>query len=184
MVAFGYSIKPYNCSVGLVILAATISSVGCRALRQNDVYHQPSTSESWQPSSSESWSAPVDTVGQSDSGMASSAQQQARGSQSFPTQASAIAFKPPPEGSVTEGSGEQQFEVGLSDGTQIEQAAYLNLPSTSQAEIVVKDASITMDEFQSLALANNPTIAELVATTQKAAGFRTQVGLRPLCQHK
>lgn len=37
---------------------------------------------------------------------------------------------------------------------------------------------MTLAEFESLALGNNPTIAELVATTQKAAGFRTQVGLR------
>lgn len=39
-------------------------------------------------------------------------------------------------------------------------------------------AGMTLVEFESLALGNNPTIAELVATTQKAAGFRTQVGLR------
>ncbi len=37
---------------------------------------------------------------------------------------------------------------------------------------------MTVGDFESLALGNNPTIAELVATTQKAAGFRTQVGLR------
>ncbi len=38
--------------------------------------------------------------------------------------------------------------------------------------------SMSLSEFESLALSNNPTIAELAATTQKAAGFRTQVGLR------
>ncbi len=38
--------------------------------------------------------------------------------------------------------------------------------------------SMSLSDFESLALTNNPTIAELVATTQKAAGFRTQVGLR------
>ncbi len=38
--------------------------------------------------------------------------------------------------------------------------------------------AMTLADFESLALANNPTIAELVATTQKAAGFRTQVSLR------
>ena len=37
---------------------------------------------------------------------------------------------------------------------------------------------MSLSDFESLALSNNPTIAELVATTQKAAGFRTQVGLR------
>ncbi len=39
-------------------------------------------------------------------------------------------------------------------------------------------SGMTIEQFESLALGNNPTIAELVATTQKAAGFRTQVGLR------
>ncbi|TWU39408.1 TolC family protein [Novipirellula artificiosorum] len=39
-------------------------------------------------------------------------------------------------------------------------------------------AAMTLADFEALALGNNPTIQELVATTQKAAGFRTQVGLR------
>ena len=39
-------------------------------------------------------------------------------------------------------------------------------------------STMTLADFESLALGNNPTIQELVATTQKAAGFRTQVGLR------
>lgn len=39
-------------------------------------------------------------------------------------------------------------------------------------------AAMTLADFESLALTNNPTIAELVATTQKAAGFRTQVSRR------
>jgi outer membrane protein, heavy metal efflux system len=38
---------------------------------------------------------------------------------------------------------------------------------------------LTMDELVALALANNPSIHELAATTQKAAGFKTQVGLKP-----
>ncbi len=37
---------------------------------------------------------------------------------------------------------------------------------------------MTLAEFESMALGNNPTIQELVATTQKAAGFRTQVSSR------
>ena len=37
---------------------------------------------------------------------------------------------------------------------------------------------LTLEAIESMALANNPTIAELVATTQKAAGFKCQVGLR------
>src|SRR6056297_572280 len=43
---------------------------------------------------------------------------------------------------------------------------------------VAQSAGMTLEQFESLALQNNPTIAELVATTQKAAGFRTQVSLR------
>lgn len=43
---------------------------------------------------------------------------------------------------------------------------------------VAQSAGMTLEQFESLALKNNPTIAELVATTQKAAGFRTQVSLR------
>ena len=35
----------------------------------------------------------------------------------------------------------------------------------------------TLDELVSLALNNNPAVKELAATTQKAAGYRTQVGL-------
>jgi len=38
---------------------------------------------------------------------------------------------------------------------------------------------LTLEAIESIALANNPTIAALAATTHKAAGFRTQVGLRP-----
>jgi len=39
-------------------------------------------------------------------------------------------------------------------------------------------SSMTLAELESLALANNPSIQELFATAQKAAGYRTQVGLR------
>lgn len=43
---------------------------------------------------------------------------------------------------------------------------------------VGQPARMSLEQFETLALQNNPTIAELVATTQKAAGFRTQVSLR------
>ncbi len=39
--------------------------------------------------------------------------------------------------------------------------------------------SMTLNDFEAIAFANNPTIQQLEATTRKAAGFRTQVGLRP-----
>ena len=37
---------------------------------------------------------------------------------------------------------------------------------------------MTVQQLESLAMANNPTLRGLAATTQKAAGYRTQVGLR------
>ncbi len=43
---------------------------------------------------------------------------------------------------------------------------------------LVNSEGLTLEAIESIALSNNPTIAELVATTQKAAGFKTQVGLR------
>lgn len=42
----------------------------------------------------------------------------------------------------------------------------------------IQPASMTLADLESLALANNPTIRQLTAVTQKAAGFRQQVGLR------
>lgn len=38
--------------------------------------------------------------------------------------------------------------------------------------------AITLEQIESIALANNPTIRGLTATMRKAAGYRTQVGLR------
>ncbi len=61
---------------------------------------------------------------------------------------------------------------------------YLKKDSSTDATAFLIDAqqtlgTMSLDDFESLALVNNPTIAQLVASTQKAAGFRTQVGLRP-----
>lgn len=44
--------------------------------------------------------------------------------------------------------------------------------------VATAQGRMTLQDLESLALANNPTIRELAATTQKASGFRTQVGLR------
>ncbi|MGN6132988.1 MAG: TolC family protein [Aureliella sp.] len=57
-------------------------------------------------------------------------------------------------------------------------------PTASDAEMVHPPVAepapgrMTLQDLESMAMANNPTIRELAATTQKAAGFRTQVGLR------
>ncbi len=39
--------------------------------------------------------------------------------------------------------------------------------------------ALTLQAIESLAMTNNASLKELAATTQKAAGFRTQVGLKP-----
>ncbi|WP_442508173.1 TolC family protein [Novipirellula sp. SH528] len=49
---------------------------------------------------------------------------------------------------------------------------------SSSATYATGQSTMTLADFEALALGNNPTIQGLVATTQKAAGFRTQVGLR------
>ncbi len=40
------------------------------------------------------------------------------------------------------------------------------------------EKAMSLADFEALALTNNPTIQELVATTQKAAGYKLQVGLQ------
>ena len=50
-------------------------------------------------------------------------------------------------------------------------------PNQSVDSSVVAGTGMALDELVNLALANNPAVKELAATTQKAAGFRTQVGL-------
>lgn len=44
---------------------------------------------------------------------------------------------------------------------------------------VNNSGSITLAELEALALANNPTLSQLALATQEAAGYRTQVGLKP-----
>lgn len=68
------------------------------------------------------------------------------------------------------------------DGAAVAVIAAAPFPgSANDAEVVdskTHPSVMSLAEFESLALGNNPTIQELAATTQKAAGFRTQVGLR------
>lgn len=79
-------------------------------------------------------------------------------------------------GSVVEEVSEPGHEVhdetsGSADrpGSPLQETSPVHLPAGSV---------LSLGDFESIALANNPTIRELAATTQKAAGFRTQVGLR------
>lgn len=52
------------------------------------------------------------------------------------------------------------------------------LPDMTAAAGAVNPQGMSLEEFELLAFAHNPTIQALAATTQKAAGFRTQVSLR------
>ncbi len=55
----------------------------------------------------------------------------------------------------------------------------IEVPVTTEAvPFQTNIASMSVSDFEALAFANNPSIQELAASTRKAAGFRTQVGLR------
>ncbi len=43
----------------------------------------------------------------------------------------------------------------------------------------VDTAAMSLEDFVSIAVANNPAIQQLIASTRKAAGYREQVGLKP-----
>lgn len=53
------------------------------------------------------------------------------------------------------------------------------LPDAAHATKALNSTSMTLEELEGIALANNPAIKELAATTQKAAGYRTQVTRKP-----
>lgn len=75
---------------------------------------------------------------------------------------------------VTQASG---FEA--SNLTALVPFTIADPPFPADSEPAAQPTSgMTLEAFESLALTNNPTIGALVATTRKAAGFRTQVGLR------
>ncbi|MDV6031448.1 MAG: TolC family protein [Phycisphaera sp. RhM] len=74
----------------------------------------------------------------------------------------------------TPGSLRDALTLDESDRPSVAAPMYLDSPDLRFGQ----STGMTLEQFESLALQNNPTIAELVATTQKAAGFRTQVSLR------
>jgi cobalt-zinc-cadmium efflux system outer membrane protein len=86
-------------------------------------------------------------------------------------QVSALAFEEPQDHHPVD-------NLAFLDSGENAPPTILEQPVVQGTGNAAKVESITIDAFESLALQNNPTIAELVATTQKAAGFRTQVGLR------
>ncbi len=66
--------------------------------------------------------------------------------------------------------------VLVKDGVVASRSVGVDSNSSVQASSTL---GMTLADFENLAFENNPTIKELAATTQKADGFRTQVGLRP-----
>ncbi len=54
-----------------------------------------------------------------------------------------------------------------------------NLSLDNLADVPALNGMMTLQELESLALTNNPTISELAASTQKASGYRSQVLTRP-----
>ncbi|MBD3675222.1 MAG: TolC family protein [Planctomycetaceae bacterium] len=60
-----------------------------------------------------------------------------------------------------------------------EEPPQIPLPEDSNAGQSPNGDVMSLEELESIALANNPAIKELAATTQKAAGFRTQVTRKP-----
>ena len=81
-----------------------------------------------------------------------------------------------------EDSNEDDTPMSLRDAMSLEDSGTATVAEPIFLDSPVVDfgqsAGMTLEQFESLALQNNPTIAELVATTQKAAGYRTQVSLR------
>ncbi len=51
--------------------------------------------------------------------------------------------------------------------------------TSSFAATATEPVSMSLEDFEALAINHNPTLRQLGALSQKAAGFRTQVGLRP-----
>jgi len=75
------------------------------------------------------------------------------------------------------------LQVLIEDDEWVAESVADGLPQASSAgELPAPPAErlsgTTLEEFESIALANNPTIQQLIATTQKAAGYRLQVGLK------
>ena len=63
------------------------------------------------------------------------------------------------------------------NATSTETTTALSVAVQSPVETYVQ-AGMSLSDFESMAFSNNPSIRELAATTQKAAGFRNQVGLK------
>lgn len=150
----------------LLLLAALGLSTGCSTISQyTGLAHQPAPqSHSEGPASvREANSAVANTVPKS------TVKQVAYDDVIVQEVASVLMAQQPATSSLSDFMSPDILD---GDGMQFSQ------PTVDQEYGVANTGGMTVEQFESLALGNNPTIAELVATTQKAAGFRTQVGLR------
>lgn len=70
-------------------------------------------------------------------------------------------------------------EPNVAEADNIGSATESAIPATGIPASGVQNPaqSISLEQFESIALSNNPTLRGMAATTQKAAGYRTQVGL-------
>ena len=57
-------------------------------------------------------------------------------------------------------------------------AADISASNVATVAPAMSAPAMSLEQFESIALSNNPTLRGMAATTQKAAGYRTQVGLR------
>ena len=102
-----------------------------------------------------------------------------------PTVASARPMESLPASGVAN-SGEPKSAIQLAaykpmiDDENSSESIVTVVPSqASPPEVTPSQTAMTVDDLVALALSNNPSIKELAATTQKANGYKTQVGLRP-----
>ena len=138
----------------VLVLATTVNSLGCatRPHAKNPIAGTDRKSQLLVPANSPEYSEmSIDRSLRTSPPIANASHQRERDESAQATVSVASAIQ-------SAGSQSDEFEtVANSSGTSV---------------------VMSLEDFESLALANNPTICELAATTQKAAGFRTQVGLR------
>ncbi|HMP80944.1 MAG TPA: TolC family protein, partial [Pirellulaceae bacterium] len=90
----------------------------------------------------------------------------------------------PPRSSVTvrDPSPVEHISYEQSESQPDETTVHAAISSFNDASPVISgdtQGTITLTELQALAIENNPTIQATAAMTHKAAGYLTQVGLRP-----
>lgn len=73
----------------------------------------------------------------------------------------------------------EETSVEIQNTSSVDPSPAIPLPEPEEDITPLNATGMTLEELESIALSNNPTIKELAATTQKAAGYRTQVTAKP-----